>query len=215
MARSATEIMLGKKLADLELTHRTIPHYGVKEAVFPFYFYPEADPVLGPEMRSTGEVLGIAEDYGLAFFKAQDATKSALPTEGTVLLTVCERDRDATLLGAAKVFAAQGFDLVATSGTRQFLADGGVESQPILKVHEGRPNIDDAIRNGEIQLVINTPSGKLSATDDSYIRKAAVKHKVPYITTIAAAVAAAKGVAAARGSEIGVKALQDYHTDLV
>ena len=214
MARSATEIMLGKKLGDLDLKQREIPHYGVKEAVFPFYFYPEVDPVLGPEMRSTGEVLGIAKDYGLAFFKAQDAAKSALPTEGTVLLTVCDRDRNSTFLEAAKAFAGEGFKLVATDGTHRFLTEGGVESEPILKVHEGRPNIEDAIRNGEIQLVINTPSGKLSVNDDSYIRKAAVKLKIPYITTVAAAVAAAMGVAAGRSGDTDVKCLQAYHKDI-
>jgi len=214
MARSATQIMLGKTFADLDLQHRSIPHYGVKESVFPFYFYPGVDPVLGPEMRSTGEVLGIADDYGLAFYKAQDATKSALPTEGTVLMTVCSRDRDGTLLEAAKGFVAEGFKLVATEGTRQFLVDGGVECEAIQKVHEGRPNIDDAVRNGEIQLVINTPSGKLSAHDDSYIRKAAVKLKIPYITTVAAAVAAAKGVAARRLGDTDVKPLQAYHKDI-
>ena len=215
MARCATEIMLGKKLEELGLERRQIPHYGVKEAVFPFYFFPEVDPVLGPEMRSTGEVLGIAPDDGLAFYKAQDATKSPLPTAGTVLLTVCSRHRNDTLLEAAKTFAEEGFDLVATEGTRKFLQEGGVESKPILKVHEGRPNIADAIRNGEIQLVINTPSGKLSASDDSYIRKAAVKLKIPYITTVAAAAAAAKGIAARQRGDTGVKSLQEYHRDIV
>ena len=214
MARSATEIMLGKKLAELGLVHKTIPHYGVKESVFPFYFYPEVDPVLGPEMRSTGEVLGMAADFGLAFYKAQDATKSALPTEGTVLMTVCVRDRGEQLLKSAGKFLEQGFKLVATQGTRQFLADNGIESEPILKMHEGRPNIGDAITNGELQLIVNTPSGKLSVTDDSYIRKAAVKYKIPYITTVAAAVAAAEGVAARRLGDTDVKPLQAYHQDI-
>ncbi len=214
MARAATEIMLGKKLEELGLKDREIPHYGVKESVFPFYFYPEVDPVLGPEMRSTGEVLGIAEDPGLAFYKAQDAAKSALPLEGTVLMTVCSRDRDGTLLDAAKAFVDAGFAIVATQGTQEFLANGGVESTAILKVHEGRPNIEDAIRNGDIQLVINTPSGKLSVTDDSYIRKAAVKLRVPYITTVAAAAAAARGIAARRRGDTEVKSLQAYHAEI-
>ncbi len=214
MARSATEIMLGKKLGELGLEHKAIPHYGVKESVFPFYFYPEVDPVLGPEMRSTGEVLGMAGDYGMAFYKAQDATKTALPTGGTVLMTVCVRDRGDQLVAAARGFAEQGFKLVATQGTRQFLADNGIESESILKMHEGRPNIGDAIADGELQLIVNTPSGKLSVTDDSYIRKAAVKHKIPYITTVAAAVAAAEGTAARRKGDTEVKPLQAYHEDI-
>jgi len=214
MARSATEIMLGKKLGDLGLMHRTIPHYGVKEAVFPFYFYPEVDPVLGPEMRSTGEVLGMADNPGLAFYKAQDAAKSTLPTEGTALMTVCVRDRGDDLLAAAAKFREQGFRIIATKGTQQFLVDNGIESEPVLKMHEGRPNIDDAVKNGEIDIIVNTPSGKLSVTDDSYIRKAAVRQKIPYITTVAAALAAAEGVAALGDGDTDVKSLQAYHQDI-
>ncbi len=211
MARSATEIMMGRKLSDLNLTRKTIPHYGVKEAVFPFYFYPEVDPVLGPEMRSTGEVLGLAANYGLAFYKAQDATKSPLPTSGTVLMSICERDRDGSLADAARRLTELGFTILASQGTHAFLAANSVASEPILKVHEGRPNIDDAIRDGKIQLVINTPSGKLSVTDDSYIRKTAIRHRVPYITTITAALATVEGIAARLEGDTQVKALQDYH----
>jgi len=214
MARSATEIMMGRKLGELGLERRAISHYGVKESVFPFYFYPEVDPVLGPEMRSTGEVLGMADSYGMAFFKAQDATKVPLPTKGTVLLSICERDRSDVVAVAAQRLSDLGFTLLASAGTHAFLTQHDVASEAILKVHEGRPNINDAIKDGKIQLVINTPSGKMSVTDDSYIRKTAIRHKVPYITTITAALATVEGIAACRGGETGVKALQDYHAEM-
>jgi carbamoyl-phosphate synthase large subunit len=205
--------MLGKKLTDLNLQRRPIPHFGVKEAVFPFDMFPEVDPVLGPEMRSTGEVLGMAENTGLAFFKAQEAARQRLPLEGTVLITVSEPDR-ARALEVARRFSELGFALKATVGTRRYLADHDIDAELILKEHEGRPNITDAIKNGEIQLVVNTPSGKLSVEDDSYIRKAAIKHKVPYITTTAAAVSAARGIAAHLEGQHEVKSLQEYHADI-
>jgi carbamoyl-phosphate synthase large subunit len=214
MARSATEIMMGKSLGELKLERKAIPHYGVKEAVLPFYFFPEVDPVLGPEMRSTGEVLGLADTYGQAFFKAQAATKSPLPTEGTVLLSISERDRDKNLINAAERLTKLGFSLMASAGTHAFLAREGIESEAILKVHEGRPNIDDALKDGRIQLVINTPSGKMSVTDDSYIRKTAIRQGVPYITTITAALATVEGIASRIEGDCGVKALQDYHADI-
>jgi carbamoyl-phosphate synthase large subunit len=213
MARIATQLMLGKKLNELGLKPQTLPHFGVKEAVFPFNMFPEVDPVLGPEMRSTGEVLGIADSFGLAFFKAEEAAQQLLPTDGTALITVSTKDRPA-VTDVAKQFAELGFKIRATQGTHQFLASRGIKSDLILKMHEGRPNIVDAIKNGEIQLVINTPSGKLSQYDDSYIRKAAIQYKVPYITTLAAATAAAKGIAAYRQGKSGVKALQSYHADI-
>ena len=210
MARLATQIMLGKRLGELNLVRRPILHFGVKEAVFPFNMFPEVDPLLGPEMRSTGEVLGMAENYGEAFFKAQVAAGQLLPLEGTVLITVSERDR-AGALDAARRFAGMGFSLVATDGTRKFLVSNGVPASPILKVHEGRPNITDAIKNGEIHLVVNTPAGKASIHDDSYIRKAAIKHKVPYITTTAAAIATAMGIFAHRQGHGTLRSLQEYH----
>ena len=214
MARLATQLMLGKKLSDLNLRRKPIPHFGVKESVFPFNMFPEVDPVLGPEMRSTGEVLGLAENSGLAFYKAQDAAKQTLPLEGTVLLTVAGRDRPHGTLEVAKRFSELGFAIKATRGTLKFLADHGIEAESILKVYEGRPNIADAIMNGDIQLVVNTPSGKASATDDSYIRKAAIKHQVPYITTNAAAIAAAKGIAAFREGGAKIRSLQEYHASI-
>ena len=213
MARIATQLMLGKKLAELDLKPRRIPHFGVKEAVFPFPMFPEVDPILGPEMRSTGEVLGIADSFGFAFYKAEVAAQQLLPAEGTVLITVSTKDRPA-VFEVARQFAELGFNIKATQGTQQFLASQGVKSDLILKMHEGRPNIVDEIKNGEIQLVINTPSGKLSQYDDSYIRKTAIKYKVPYITTLAAAAAAAKGIAAYRQVKSGVKSLQSYHADI-
>ena len=210
MARLATQVMLGSTLADLSLVRRPVPHFGVKEAVFPFNMFPEVDPILGPEMRSTGEVLGMAENYGEAFFKAQVAASQFLPLEGTVLITVSERDRPGAL-EAARRFAEEGFSIVATEGTQKFFAENGVVAAPILKEHEGRPNITDAIKNREIHLVVNTPVGKTGAHDDSYIRKAAIKYKVPYITTTAAAIAAVKGISAMRKGHGSVRSLQHYH----
>jgi carbamoyl-phosphate synthase large subunit len=213
MARIATQLMLGKKLADLNIQPKSIRHSGVKEAVFPFNMFPEVDPILGPEMRSTGEVLGMADSFGLAFFKAQEAAQQQLPLEGTVLITVSERERPAVLEVARQV-EKLGFRIKATEGTHRFLAENGIESEHILKMHEGRPNIVDGIMNKEIHLVINTPSGKLSKYDDSYIRKAAIQYKVPYITTLAAALAAGRGIEAYRRGHGGVRSLQRYHEDI-
>jgi len=212
MARFATQLMMGKRLTDLNIMKKHIPHFGVKEAVFPFNMFPEVDPLLGPEMKSTGEVLGLGDSFGLAYWKAQEAI-IPLPTSGTVLITVSERDRPA-VGDVAKQFADLGFEIRATVGTHAFLKSKGIASEPILKQHEGRPNITDAIKNKEIQLVINTPAGKLSKYDDSYIRKTAIKHKVPYITTLAAAAAAARGIAAYREGKSSVKSLQRYHADI-
>jgi carbamoyl-phosphate synthase large subunit len=212
MASLATQLMLGMKLKDLKLKDRHIPHFGVKEAVFPFSMFPEVDPLLGPEMKSTGEVLGIAGSFGMAFWKAQEAI-TPLPTGGTVLITVAEYDRPA-VGEVARHFSQLGFNIMATAGTHAFLSSQGILSVSILKEHEGRPNITDAIKNGEIQLVINTPAGKLSKYDDSYIRKASIKYQVPYITTLAAAMAAAKGIAAYREGKSDVRSLQEYHADI-
>jgi carbamoyl-phosphate synthase large subunit len=213
MVRLATQVMLGKKLSSLHLTSKFIRHFGVKESVFPFNMFPEVDPLLGPEMRSTGEVLGLADSFGLAFFKAEEAAQQLLPSEGTVLITVSKSDRPA-VLEVAEEFRRLGFKIRATNGTQKFLEEHGIESEPILKMHEGRPNIVDGIKNKEIQLVINTPSGKLSKYDDSYIRKTAIKFKIPYITTLAAAIAAAKGIEAYRQGKGSVRSLQSYHGDI-
>jgi carbamoyl-phosphate synthase large subunit len=213
MARVATQVMLGKKIAELGLTHGEIPHFGVKEAVFPFPMFPEVDPVLGPEMRSTGEVLGMADSFGLAFFKSQEGAKATLPTEGAVLISVSHRDRPA-VTDAARKFHELGFRIKATEGTNRFLTASGIPSELIKKEHEGRPNITDGIKNGEIHLVINTPIGRLSAHDDSYIRKAAIKYNVPYITTLTAALAAAEGIAAYRKGRGAAKSLQARHAEI-
>ena len=219
MARIATEIMLagetGKK-PEIPTAVRKISHFGVKEAVFPFNMFPEVDPVLGPEMRSTGEVLGLADSFGMAFYKAQEGTQTPLPTSGTVLISVAERDRPA-VLQVAEQFADLGFNIRATEGTHRFLSENGIKSEPIKKLYEGRPNIVDGIMNREIQLVVNTPIGKQGQYDDSYIRKTAIKYKVPYITTLAAAMASARGIAAYRENNMGkgtVKSLQAYHKEI-
>jgi carbamoyl-phosphate synthase large subunit len=213
MARAATQIMLGKKLADLDLKNKPIPHFGVKEAVFPFNMFQEVDPVLGPEMRSTGEVLGLADSYGLAFSKAQEATQQPLPLKGTVLITVAGPDK-AAIVETAKAFNELGFNIMATEGTYQHLAKKGIKAEHVLKVYEGRPNIVDSIKNNDVQLIVNTPIGKQGQHDDSYIRKAAIKYKIPYITTATAAAATVKGIAARQGKEDIVKSLQNYHADL-
>jgi carbamoyl-phosphate synthase large subunit len=161
-------------------------------------------------MRSTGEVLGMANSFGLAFYKAQEATGLQLPMEGTVLISVADRDKPA-VQEVARRFAELDFKIRATSGTRDFLAEQGIETESIVKMREGRPNIADAIIDGDIQLVVNTPRGKASKADDAYIRQTAIKCKVPYVTTLAAAVAAAKGIAAHREGRQPVKSLQDYH----
>ena len=220
MARIATEIIMahyaGQKYSVNELKTRHIPHFGVKEAVFPFNMFPEVDPLLGPEMRSTGEVLGIADSFGLAYYKAQEATQSSLPLSGTVLFSVTDQDKPAAL-ETAREFARMGFKIRATSGTCKYLLENGVECTGINKQYEGRPHIVDAITNGELQLIINTPSGKRSQTDDSYIRKSAIKNRVTYITTMAAAMASAKGIAAYKeknANEAKLKSLQEYHADI-
>ncbi len=213
MARLATDAMMGKKLQDMNLKPLVLKHYGVKEAVFPFPMLPEVDPVLGPEMRSTGEVLGISQNLGLAFFKAEEAAKPALPTKGTVLITVAPRDHQA-VLPAARRFVEDGFQLLATEGTYNSLQKAGIPARQIAKIGEGRPDIMDELKNGHIQLVINTPIGKESKLDDSYIRKSAIKYGVPYFTTIAAAVASANGIHAMLKGDDGVKSLQEYHQDM-
>ena len=213
MPRLAVQAMLGQPLDPARLNSGPIPYFGVKEAVFPFNMFPEVDPLLGPEMRSTGEVLGLADNYGLAFYKAQEATGTSLPLAGTVLLTVGEADKR-PILEAARTLAAIGFVLLATEGTASFLNDQGLAAEVVKKMHEGRPNIADLLKNGDIHLVVNTPVGKQSLHDDSYIRKTAIRYKVPYITTVAAASAAAKGIAARLQGKGEVRSLQSYHAAL-
>jgi len=214
MARVATQLMLGRKLAGCGLRRRPIPHFGVKEAVFPFNMMPEVDPLLGPEMRSTGEVLGLASTFGEAFFKAQECTQSPLPLQGTVLITVAKRDRQG-VLEVARRFAELGFEILATRGTAAWLAAHGVQSLPVNKLQEGQPHIVDLIRDHKIQLIVNTPAGKESEVDDSYIRKNAIKYKVHYITTLAGALAAATGIAARRQTgKPSCRSLQSFHAGI-
>jgi len=175
--------------------------------------YHGVDPLLGPEMRSTGEVLGMADSFGLAFYKAEEAAQPTLPLEGTVLITVADRDKP-DVLAVARRFAELGFRIKATQGTHSLLTENGIAAERINKMREGRPDIVDALVNGEIQLVINTPRGKIGQADDSYIRTTAIKRKVPYITTLAAAHAAAKGIAAYRAGRGQVKSLQAYHAGI-
>jgi carbamoyl-phosphate synthase large subunit len=175
--------------------------------------FPEVDPILGPEMRSTGEVLGLADSFGLAYFKAQEAAQAILPVTGTVLISVNDPDKQAALEVARK-FTEIGFGIKATAGTHKFLEENGVSSEMVLKLFEGRPNLVDQVTNGEIQLIINTASGKRSKFDDSYIRKTAIRNKIPYITTMTAASASVRGIAdyLAGNGENGVpKSLQEYH----
>ena len=214
MARIATRLMLGASLRELGLKQRRIPHFGVKEVVLPFNMFPEVDPVLGPEMRSTGEVLGMATTFDLAYFKSQEAAGGPLPLKGTVLISVHDKDKP-VVLEVARRFAELGFRIKATTGTYGFLRREGVPCEHTFKILEHlRPNIADEINSKAIQLIINTPKGKASALDDAYIRKAAIKYHVPYVTTTAAARAAVAGIAAARAGRAGVKSLQSYHADI-
>jgi carbamoyl-phosphate synthase large subunit len=222
MARLATQLIMddytGNK-TDISsyFQPKTLKHYGVKESVFPFDKFPEVDPVLGPEMRSTGEVLGMADSFGEAYYKAQEATQSVLPFSGTVLMSIAEEDRSQIVVETAKEFLELGFKIRATQGTLKYLKDNGIEAEFIYKINEGRPNIPDGIMNGEIKLVVNTPIGKHSVQDDSYIRKTAIKYKIPYITTTVAALASAKGIAASKIAAANnrvVKSLQEYHAEI-
>ena len=221
MAHIATELMVsnmtgGKKFAEYNFKLLNIPHFGVKEAVFPFNMFQEVDPILGPEMRSTGEVLGLSDSFGLAFYKAQEATQVSLPESGTVLISVTDRDK-AQALEVAKEFIKLGFRIKATAGTHKYLSENNVVSELVNKIHEGRPNIVDSIMNKEIQLIINTPIGKKSQDDDSYIRKTAIKYKISYITTMAAANSSVKGISAFKESKNivkPIKSLQEYHGNI-
>lgn len=219
MVQVATDVITreftGRPSPVADLHESVFSHYGVKEAVFPFNMFPEVDPVLGPEMRSTGEVLGLASTVGEAFLKAQEATQTAIPSEGTVLMSVSDRDKGE----AAKVaqeFVDAGFNVVATKGTCELLNEAGVAAEHINKLGEGRPDILDALANGEIAIVVNTPASSTeSHEDDSYIRKSAIKNHVPYMTTLAAAYVTAMGVKESKTSEGSeVRSLQEIHATI-
>ena len=218
MVPLATEIITSEltgrpsPIADMKEKH--IPNYGVKEAAFPFNMFQEVDPVLGPEMRSTGEVLGMSASYGEAFLKAQEGVQSKLPMEGTVLISVNDKDKPEAV-EVAKSLAEDGFKVVATGRTYDNIVAAGVPATKVKKLCEGRPNVYDMITNGDINLIINTPVGKDSLTDDSYLRKAAIKAKVPYMTTVAAAKAAADGIHYVKNHAEGeIKSLQEYHNEI-
>ncbi len=209
-----TEEITGNPSPLSSLKEQHIPNYGVKEAAFPFNMFPEVDPILGPEMRSTGEVLGLSKSYGEAFYKAQEAIGLKLPLEGTVLFSVNNKDK-AEIVPIAKSLAGDGFRIVATSGNYDVLTAAGVPAEKVKKIYEGRPNISDMIANGEIDMVVNSPIGKSAAHDDSYLRKAAIKAKVPYMTTVAAARATAEGIHYIKThEEEQVKSLQELHSEI-
>lgn len=196
------------------LKQQEIPYYGVKEAVFPFNMFPEVDPILGPEMRSTGEVLGLSTYYGEAFYKAQEATQTQLPLGGTVLISVNKKDKP-EVVEIAKLFKEAGFKILATGNTYKLIVENGIEAEFVNKLHEGRPNINDLITNGKIDMIVNSPSGKESANDDSYLRKSAIRAKIPYVTTIAAARATIKGILhVQRNGDSNVKSLQQLHSEI-
>ena len=196
------------------MKEKNIPNYGVKEAAFPFNMFQEVDPILGPEMRSTGEVLGMSKSYGEAFYKAQEGVQSKLPLEGTVLISVNDKDKP-EVVEVAKSFSEDGFKIVATGRTYDTIAAAGIPATKVKKLFEGRPNVYDMITNGEIQIVVNTPVGKECIYDDSYLRKAAIKAKVPYMTTMAAAKASAEGIHYVKThKESEIKSLQEYHSEI-
>ena len=216
MVPIATEIITseitGRPSPVATLGERTIPYYGVKEAVFPFNMFQEVDPVLGPEMRSTGEVLGIADKTGEAYFKAQEGANAALPTSGTVLISVNKKDKP-EVAEVASIFHECGFKVLATGGTCDLIQAAGIPAERVKKLYEGRPNIIDLITNGKVQLIINSPVGKDSIHDDSYLRKNAIKARVPYITTIDAARAAAEGIRyVIKHGDSQIRSLQEWHS---
>ena len=218
MVPLATEIITseftGKESPLKDLKEKKIPHYGVKEAVFPFNMFPEVDPLLGPEMRSTGEVLGLADTVGESYFKAQEATKSKLPLSGTVLISVSDRDKG-EVVEVAKRFQEAGFKIVATGHTKALIESAGIPAEKIFKMTEGRPNVYDIITNGKVDLVVNTPKGDEDGPDDSYVRKACIKSRVPYITTMAAALASADGILTVQKQDAKeVVSLQELHSHI-
>ncbi len=211
LARYATGIMLGKSLKELNLEQKPCRFIGVKEAVFPFNMFPEVDPVLGPEMRATGEVMGIADNFGMSYYKAQEAAGCILPTSGKVLITVSDRDKK-FIEPIARDLIALGFKIVSTGGTAAFLRGQGVETEVVNKLHEGRPNLGDMITNKKIDLIINTPVDRASMIDDSFIRMQSIQKKIPYMTTIAAAKATVEGIRSAQQVKVTPRSLQEYHS---
>ncbi len=218
MVQLATQIitapLTGNPSPVPELKEKKFSHYGVKEAVFPFNMFPEVDPLLGPEMRSTGEVLGISDNFGEAYYKAQEATQTKIALSGTVLISVNDNDKP-EVVEVAKGFAECGFKILATSGTYKLIKENGIEVEKICKLNQGRPNILDALTNGDIDILINTPNNKQGAEDDSYIRKNAIRKRVCYVTTMAGAKATVAGIKSMKeGHGNTVKSLQEFHSEI-
>jgi len=215
LAKLAAKVIAGKSLESLGFTEEIRPsHVAVKESVFPFVKFSGVDIVLSPEMRSTGEVMGIDEDFPRAFYKSQDAAFSHIPEEGTIFISVKSQDKE-KIIPIAKKFHEMGYGIVSTSGTAKILEDNGVPAEVVLKIAEGRPNVADLIRNQEVKLVVNTPIGKGPVLDEAKIRSLAVSFDIPCITTLSAAKAALMGLEAVRGKGLEVKAIQDYHKKVV
>jgi carbamoyl-phosphate synthase large subunit len=213
-AKVATRVMLGRSLESQGLTREIVPaHVSVKESVFPFLRFPGVDTLLGPEMKSTGEVMGIDQDFGLAFAKSQIAAGSDLPLAGTVFISVKDPDKKLILSTAQKLYNI-GFKIMATSGTSRFLAEAGLPNQLVNKVREGRPHIVDRMKNGEIQLVINTTIGSKSVSESYSIRQTALVHRIPYTTTVAGAKATAEAIEVEQQKKLTVRSIQEYHQDL-
>jgi carbamoyl-phosphate synthase large subunit len=209
IAKIAARIMAGETLASFGLAPKELPHIGVKEAVFPFARFPGVDVLLGPEMRSTGEVMGLDRGFGVAFAKSQLGSGTNVPRAGTLFVSVRDSDKP-RIIDTVRLLGGLGFKVIATSGTQRFLAENGVSADRINKVAEGRPHIVDAIKNGGVQLVFNTTEGATALADSRSLRRAALLHKVPYYTTLSGAVAAAQGIKAYLGGDLEVRALQSY-----
>jgi carbamoyl-phosphate synthase large subunit len=211
LAKLAAAVMVGRTLDEAGVPDEVaIPYVAVKEAVFPFAKLPNVDTLLGPEMRSTGEVMGIADDFGMAFAKAQIGADGALPLSGAVLVTVNNNDKP-TVRPIVQRFSELGFRVLATAGTARYLRASGIPVEEVLKVHEGRPNAKDLIVSGTVQLLINTPLGKLTQRDDYEIRRSALQHRVPYVTTMSAAKAACDAIVALRKGRYSVRCLQEWY----
>jgi carbamoyl-phosphate synthase large subunit len=209
IAKIASRVMAGEPLASFGLEKTALNHVGVKEAVFPFARFPGVDTVLGPEMKSTGEVMGIDHSFAVAFAKSQIGGGSRLPREGSVFVSVRDADKP-RILEAMRLLVSLGFSVIATGGTQRYLVEQGLQAEKVNKVAEGRPHIVDAIRNGGVQLVFNTTEGAIALDDSRSLRRAALLHKVPYYTTLSGAVAAAQGIKAYLAGDLEVRALQSY-----
>jgi len=209
IAKIASRLMVGEKLSAFDLKSAGLGHVGVKEAVFPFARFPGVDTVLGPEMRSTGEVMGLDRSFDMAFAKSQLGAGASVPASGTVFVSVRDADKP-RILDAVRNLHSLGFKICATVGTQKYLEREGLPTNKVNKVSEGRPHIADAIRNGAVQLVFNTTEGAQALADSKPLRRAALLQKTPYYTTLAGAVAAAQGIKAYMGGDLEVRALQDY-----